>query len=265
MEIRHPKIVIVTPAYNSAEYLERCILSIKNQSYRNYEHIIVDGKSTDQTVEIIRKYENTYPMKWISEPDEGMYDAINKGFGMAEGDVLAWLNSDDFYFPWTLQVVARVFEEKDIQWLIGTPSSTIIVDGNEITYQLPNMPAVYNSRMIARGVYDGRQMYFIPQEACFWTKGLWNRVGGLDKQYKSAGDYHLWRKFASCAKLYTVHCNLASFQVRENQKSSDRVTYYREVNRRKRSRLVNVLTMIYLQLYSLVKYRKYMIRLDMIF
>ena len=258
---KDPKIIIVTPTYNGADYLERCILSIKNQNYTNYEHIIVDGNSIDQTVEILKKYENTYPMRWISEPDEGMYDAINKGFTLAEGDIFAWLNSDDFYFPWTLQVVAGAFEKKDIQWLIGIPSTTIIADENEITYQLPNMPAVYNSRMIAKGVYDGRQMYFIPQEACFWTKELWKRAGGLNKQYKSAGDYHLWRRFASLTKLYTVHCNLASFQIRENQKSSDRDTYYKEVNRKKRSAMVTVLTLIYLQLYSLVKYRKYMINL----
>lgn len=258
---KNPKIIIVTPTYNGADYLERCILSIKNQNYTNYEHIIVDGNSTDQTVEILKKYENTYPMRWISEPDEGMYDAINKGFTLAEGDIFAWLNSDDFYFSWTLQVVAKAFEKKDVQWLIGIPSTTIIADKSEITYQLPNMPAVYNSRMIAKGVYDGRQMYFIPQEACFWTKELWERAGGLNKQYKSAGDYHLWRRFASLTKLYTVHCNLASFQIRENQKSSDRDTYYREVNRRKRSNMVNMLTLIYLQLYSLVKYRKYMINL----
>lgn len=259
MRTENPKIVIVTPTYNSEQYLERCILSIKNQKYYNFEHIIVDGNSTDQTIEIIKKYANTYPMKWISEPDQGMYDAINKGFRIAEGDIYAWLNSDDFYFPWTLHVVASIFVKRNIQWLIGISSSAMIVGGQEIIYQLPNMPAVYNSKMIAKGAYDGRQMYFIPQEACFWTSRLWKEAGGLDGQYKSAGDYHLWRKFARLTKLYTVQCNLACFRVRENQKSSDRVTYYKEVGRRKRSRITNVLTVGYLHLYSLVRYRKYMI------
>lgn len=259
MKIENPKIVVVTPTYNSEQYLERCILSIKNQKYCNFEHIIVDGNSTDRTVEIIKKYADTYPMKWISEPDQGMYDAINKGFRLAEGDIYAWLNSDDFYFPWTLHVVAKAFEKRDIQWLIGISASALTAVGKDIIYQLPNMPAVYNSRMIARGAYDGRQMYFIPQEACFWTSRLWKKAGGLDSQYKSAGDYHLWRKFAKLTKLYTVQCNLACFQVRENQKSSDRVTYYREVGRRKRSKLTSVLTVGYLQLYSLVRYRRYMI------
>ncbi len=262
MEPKNPRISIVTPTYNSEMYLERAILSIKNQNYDNFEHIIVDGNSTDGTVKIIQKYENTYPMRWISEPDEGMYDAINKGFALANGDILAWLNSDDFYFPWAFHVAARAFEKKDIQWLIGVSSSAVTVDGHEIIYQLPNMPAVFNSRMVKSGAYDGRQMYFISQAACFWTRKLWAASGGLDSQYKSAGDYHLWKKFAALTKLYTIQCNLASFQVRKDQKSSDKVTYYKEVNRRKRSRLTNALTLAYLHLYSLVKYRKYMINLN---
>jgi len=261
MENRKQRIVIVTPTYNSEQYLERCILSVKNQHYDNYEHVIVDGGSTDGTIEILKKYENTYPMRWISEPDNGMYDAINKGFKLAQGDILAWLNSDDFYYPWTMGVVETAFEKKRIQWLIGISSSAVTIAGEDIVYQLPNMPAIYNSRMIAKGVYDGRQMYFIPQEACFWTRQLWERVGGLDSTYRSAGDYHLWKKFAKEAELYTVQCNLAAFQVRENQKSSDRETYYKEVARRRRGRLVSALTIGYLHLYSLVNYRKYMINL----
>jgi glycosyltransferase involved in cell wall biosynthesis len=263
MKQKNPKIIVVTPTYNSGMYLERCILSIKNQTYGNFEHIIVDGNSTDETLKIIQKYENTYPMKWISELDEGMYDAINKGFKLAEeGNILAWLNSDDFYFPWTFNVVAKAFERRDIQWLIGVPTNTATVNGRDVICQLPNMPAVFNTRMIEKGVYDGRQMYFISQANCFWTRELWIASGGLNSEYKSAGDYHLWRKFASSAKLYTIQCNLASFQVRENQKSSDRITYYKEVNRRERSRGTSILTLIYLHLYSLLKYKKYMINLS---
>ena len=111
----NPRISIVTPTFNSEEYLETCILSIRNQHYENLEHIIVDGGSTDSTLEIIRKYELDYPLRWISEPDDGMYDAINKGFSMSSGDILAWLNSDDFYFPWTCEVVAGTFYKKGIE------------------------------------------------------------------------------------------------------------------------------------------------------
>lgn len=260
--IKKPKIAIVTPTYNSGYYLENCILSIKNQTYQNFEHIIVDGGSNDNTLEIIKKYENLYPMRWISEPDNGMYDAINKGFGMAEGDVYAWLNSDDFYFPWTLQVVARAFEKKEIQWLIGIPSNTKMFGGDEISYLMPNLPAVFCRGMIQKGVYDGRQMYFIQQESCFWSKALWEKCGGLNSNYKFAGDYFLWRSFAKETPLYTVHCNLASFRIHGGQKSSDIDEYYKEVNRKGHSNIWNVVLLAYLHLYSLINYKRLVINLD---
>lgn len=96
-KIYSPLISIVTPTFNQAEFIEDCILSIKNQSYKYIEHIIVDGGSTDGTIDIIKKYEGQYNMRWLSEPDNGQADAINKGFSMGHGDIVAWLNSDDFY------------------------------------------------------------------------------------------------------------------------------------------------------------------------
>ncbi len=232
---------------------------MKNQSYKNYEHIIVDGGSMDGTLEILKKYEGTYPMKWISGPDEGMYDAINKGFKLAGGSVCAWLNSDDFYFPWTLQTVAYVFQKRDIQWLSGIPSNTQRLMSTEITYLLPNLPTVYHSPMIARGMYDGRKMYFVQQESCFWRKELWDAVGGVDKKYKLAGDYFLWRKFAKKARLYTVNCSLASFRVHSGQKSGERKKYDEEVGGKEWGSFRKTLLQIYLQLYSLKNYRKYVI------
>lgn len=256
------KISIVTPTYNSEKYLEKCILSIKNQNYDNFEHIIVDGGSTDGTLDIIKRHERTYPMKWISEPDEGMYDAINKGFKMADGDIYAWLNSDDFYFPWTFFVVANVFQNERIKWLTGIPSNTKQFGTCDITFQLPNLPTVYCTPLIKRGIYDGRTMYFVQQESCFWARNLWEEVRGIEIKYKLAGDYFLWRKFAQRARLYTVQCNLASFRIHEEQKSKDIEAYYREVGRKKTKSLISTIIQIYLQMYSLVYYRKYVINLE---
>lgn len=115
-------ISIITPTYNSGAYLEKCIQSIVNQEFDDYEHIIVDGGSTDNTLAIIKKYESLYNIKWISEKDNGMYDAISKGFKMAKGDILCWLNSDDIYMPWTLKVVEHVFQNTDIDWCTGVPT-----------------------------------------------------------------------------------------------------------------------------------------------
>lgn len=260
-----PKISIVTPTYNSEQYLEECILSIKGQRYNNYEHIIVDGASTDSTLDIIKKYEGTYPMRWISEPDEGMYHAINKGFTIASGDVFAWINSDDFYFPWTLDVVAKTFEKRDVSWITGIPSNTKQFEGGEIIYPLPNMAAVFCTHLIKKGLYDGQTLYFIQQESCFWTKKIWEQVGGIEKKYKLAGDYHLWKKMAEITDLYTVQCNLASFRIHEEQKSKDVNAYHEEMKYKSKGILKSKLVQIYSQLFSLARYRKYMINIDKLY
>ncbi len=111
MEQSYPKISIVTPSYNSAEFIEDCIQSVLKQNYPNFEHIIIDGGSTDGTVEILKKYPH---LKWISEPDEGQSDALNKGFKKAEGDIIGWLNSDDVYLPGTFNKVADILSNDKI-------------------------------------------------------------------------------------------------------------------------------------------------------
>lgn len=103
------KISIVTPCYNAETYIKECIESVKCQTYDNYEHIIVDGASTDCTIKIIRAFDGCYPMQYISEKDDGMYDAIVKGFSIASGDIFCWLNSDDMFVQkGTLDIVNDV-------------------------------------------------------------------------------------------------------------------------------------------------------------
>jgi len=104
----YPSISIVTPSFNSAKYIEECILSVQNQQYTNFEHIIVDGGSTDGTLEILKKYEH---LKWISEQDQGQSDALIKGFKKATGDIIGWLNADDVYLKGTFQNVVNTLSD----------------------------------------------------------------------------------------------------------------------------------------------------------
>lgn len=114
--MKYPKITIVTPTFNRVHYLEDTILSVLNQNYPNLEYIIIDGGSTDGSIDIIKKYES-YLAYWISEPDEGFYHAIQKGFNKSKGDIMAWLNSDDKYHPGALKIVSEVFS--DLKMLNG--------------------------------------------------------------------------------------------------------------------------------------------------
>ena len=115
----YPKITIVTPNYNCEKYLEKTILSVINQNYPNLEYIIIDGGSNDSSIEIIKKYEN-YLTYWISEPDNGMYEAIQKGFDKSTGEIMAWINSDDMYHKNSFFTVADIFSNfKQVSWLTG--------------------------------------------------------------------------------------------------------------------------------------------------
>lgn len=221
-------ISIITPTYNSEEYLEVCIQSIKNQKFEDYEHIIVDGGSTDNTLEIIKKYEGTYPMRWVSEKDEGMYDAIKKGFNMAKGDIFCWLNSDDMYMPWTLDTINHVFSNKNIKWCCGIPAQ--INEKGQLYFPVTQF-ITFPQYCIKKGWMDGRRLGCVQQESSFWRRDLYEAVGGIDKEYKLAGDYALWVKFAQKEKLYSLNTLLAGFRVHARQKSENRDAYCNEAHK----------------------------------
>ena len=113
------KISVITPNFNGGEFLERALKSVISQDYRDVEHIVMDGGSTDESLQIIDRYRQNLTIV-VSEKDNGQYDAISKGFARATGDILCWLNSDDIYFPWTMRVVARLFVDfPQVDWIMG--------------------------------------------------------------------------------------------------------------------------------------------------
>jgi len=221
-----PRITIVTPCYNSERFLEETIRSVLDQGYPNLEYIIVDGGSTDGTLEIIRKYESQLS-HWISEPDQGMYDAINKGFSLGTGEIFAWINSDDTYLSDALKVAANVFiEQPSVQWITG---ATVYTDESSVTVgEHPLL--MYHQDDIRRG-YHGLCMHYVQQNCCFWTSSLWRSVGSIPCDLKYAGDYWLWMQFAASAPLVSVNKRIASFRRHGIQLSNDTVKYRSEILR----------------------------------
>jgi len=200
--MKYPKISIVTPSYNQGEFIEETILSVINQNYPNLEYIIIDGGSTDSTVEIIKKYEKhiTY---WVSEKDNGQTDAINKGFKKATGEIYGWLNSDDLLEKGALFKVAEFFNENPEAQVVYGNFRYIDKEGN----------IVKNVR--ETGFHKFLWVYgynYIPQPSTFWRSELFHRVGGLDETYQCAMDAHLWMRFMQQTKIYHINSFLSRFR-----------------------------------------------------
>ena len=181
-----PLVSIITPSYNQARFLEATIQSVLGQDYPCLEYIVVDGASTDGSLEILHKY-NDCLAGWVSEPDRGQTDAINKGFGMARGQILAWLNSDDTYNPGAIsKAVDYLLHHPDVG-LVYSDMNFIDENGRKIG-QFP--AAMTNLKKLRRGYVH------IPQPAAFFRADLWQRVGPLDPSFYFAMDYDLWVRLA---------------------------------------------------------------------
>ncbi|SRX55352.1 glycosyltransferase family 2 protein [Aequorivita sp. CIP111184] len=222
----YPKITVVTPNYNQGEFLERTISSVIEQEYPNLEYIIVDGGSTDTSVDIIKKYQQQLHY-WVSEPDKGMYDAINKGFLQSSGAIMCWINSDDVLWEGSLYYIAKKFtENKKVQWLQGLPS-VINEKGALILQREP----VFSSWFFYLKEHR-KHFSFIQQESTFWSRQLWDKAGGeLSLQYSLASDFDLWMRFFNFETMYCSKRQLAAFRKREGQKSSNQTAYLEEVER----------------------------------
>lgn len=217
-----PKISIVTPSFNDVAYLEQTILSIINQGYPNLEYIVIDGGSTDGSVDIIEKYADRLAY-WVSEKDQGMYHAIQKGFQYSTGEVMGWINSDDIHHPRSLFSIGQIFSDfKEISWLQGFPNSVDEHGRTVIVFSNDGVDKFF--------YYDKRYRYiksFIQQESTFWRRSLWNKAGAhVSTEYKYAGDFELWIRFFQHEKLYNVYGLLGSFRVSRSEQAS--VDHYEE-------------------------------------
>jgi glycosyltransferase involved in cell wall biosynthesis len=192
-----PKITVVTPSYNQAAFIDETMASIHGQGYPNLEHIVIDGGSTDGSVEIIKRYEH-HLAHWQSRPDGGQTDALIQGFERATGDILCWLNSDDLYEPQTLFEVADFFSSRpETRFAYGDASW---IDQNGVFIK-PKREHGFN-RFV--WFWDHN---FIPQPSAFWRASLYREVGGLDRSFNLAMDADLWIRFAEVtAPVHSRRC-----------------------------------------------------------
>lgn len=199
-----PKISIVTPNYNGGAFLEATILSVLSQEYPNIEYIIIDGGSIDNSIDIIKKYQSQLAY-WVSEPDKGLYDAVQKGFEKSTGEIMAWINSDDLYHNKSFFTVAEIFNKiTEVNWLLGNPS---FFDEQGRIVAIDKL-----KRWSKLDFYLGNYQW-IQQESVFWRRALWEKAGShLNVEMKFAGDLELWLRFFRFEKLYVTTALLGGFR-----------------------------------------------------
>jgi len=186
-----PLVSIVTPSFNQARFLEKTMRSVLEQDYERIEYIVIDGASTDGSLEIIKKYQSRLAY-WVSESDQGQTDAINKGFNRAKGEILAWINSDDVY---TLGAVRRA-----VEYLLDHPQVGMVYGDLDFIDEDDRVVGRFNADQtdlpkLRRGYVH------IPQPSTFLRADLWKKVGPLDTSFFFAMDYDLWTRMAALSEF----------------------------------------------------------------
>jgi glycosyltransferase involved in cell wall biosynthesis len=207
-----PLISIVTPTLNQAGTIEETIQSVAAQDYPRFEHIVVDGGSTDGTLGILEKYQG---LRWISEPDRGQSDAINKGIGLSSGEVVAYLNSDDLLRPGALEAVAEAFAANTQNGVVVGDCD--LIDGDS------RVEGLFQARLRRRQdllrYWEWGTGFCLPQPAVFVRRELLDRAGGFREHLHLAMDYDMWLRLAAYTDFTVVSKTLAAFRVTADTKT----------------------------------------------
>ncbi len=208
--VTEPLVSIVTPSFNQAAFIEETIRSVLEQDYPHIEYIVIDGGSTDGSVDIIRRYADRLAY-WVSERDAGQSDAINKGLRRANGEILAWLNSDDYYVPHAISTAVEfLVQHPDLGMAYGD------VDGIDADGHL--------FKLSVGGAYDWRrqllQQMFVPQPAAFWRRRVTDRLGYLRTDLHYGMDWDLWLRLGRCYSVGYIERTLARFRITNVNKTT---------------------------------------------
>lgn len=208
--MKRPLISVVTPSFNQGRFIEETIRSVVDQEFTDWEHIVVDGGSTDDTLAILRRYPH---LKWTSEPDRGQAHAVNKGFAAARGEIIAWLNSDDTYFPHTLATVARELGEHEERQVIMGRCEFTEVDGTRTgTFH----PSAFSGHSRVVEIWKG---YTIPQPSVFFRRNVLERCGNLDEDLYFVLDYDFFLRMSREYWFHTVDEVLSTYRLQPQSKT----------------------------------------------
>jgi len=209
MDSELPLVSIVTPSLNKGRFIEETILSIKNQTYPRIEHIVIDGGSTDGTLDILRKYSDS--LIWVSEPDKGQYEASNKGLRMAKGEILGWLMADDTYMPQAVETAVKfLIENPDVAMVYG--KCLFIDEEGKVIRECPSEP--FDLARLVRGPN------IIPSPTVFFKKKVLDSVGYFDTNLYMSADYDLFIRIGLKYRIKYIPKPLATYRLYPGTKTT---------------------------------------------
>lgn len=208
-----PSLSIVTPSYNQASFIETTLRSVLDQGYPHLDYLVMDGGSTDGSVDILRRYDGR--LRWVSEKDDGQGAALHTGFRTTSGEILAWINSDDVYAPDAFRTVCEHFAaHPETDWIIGR-CPIIDRDGRIVRKMITRYKELWLRRFSYRRLLIEN---YISQPAVFFRRRLFDRVGGINPGYHCAMDYDLWLRMGAVSRPAILDRELARFRVHDSSK-----------------------------------------------